>query len=104
MADAPWIENMKRIVLRAVEDGDPCDMVFGTVTKLSPLAIQIDQKTVLFGDQLLVPERLTDHVEQMSIPELGEVSVTVKSGLRSGQRVLLLQRRGGQQYAVIDRW
>jgi hypothetical protein len=104
MADAAWVENMKRIVLKAMEEGDPCDIVPGTVTKVSPLSVQIDQKNTITGDQILVPEHLTDHVEQMSIPGMGEVSVTVKGGLRSGQRVLMLQKRGGQQYAVVDRW
>ncbi len=104
MADTAWVENMKKIVLKAMEEGDPCDIIPGTVTKVSPLSVQIDQKTTLSGDQILVPEHLTDHAEQMSIPGIGEVSVTVKSGLRSGQRVLLLQKRGGQQYAVIGRW
>lgn len=104
MADAAWIENIKKIVLKAMEEGDPCDVIPGTVTKDSPLTVQIDQKTTLSESQLLMPEHLTDHVEQMSIPGIGEVSVTVKSGLRSGQRVLMLQKRGGQQYAVIGRW
>ncbi|MEY8357083.1 DUF2577 domain-containing protein [Lachnospiraceae bacterium 54-53] len=104
MADAAWVENMKKIVLKAMEEGDPCDVIPGTVTKASPLTVQIDQKTILFGNQILVPEHLTDHAEQMSIPGIGEVSVTVKSSLRSGQRVLMLQKRGGQQYAVIGRW
>nr|DAL80211.1 MAG TPA: Protein of unknown function (DUF2577) [Caudoviricetes sp.] len=104
MADAAWVENMKIIVLKAMEEGDPCDIIPGTVTKDSPLAVQIDQKTTLSGNQLLVPEHLTDHTEQMSIPGIGEVSVMVKSGLQSGQGVLMLQKRGGQQYAVIGRW
>ena len=51
-----------------------------------------------------MPQRLTDHTETMVIPELGEVSVTVKSGLKPGEQVLLLQKKGGQQYLVLDRW
>ncbi len=104
MADAVWVENMKRIVLQAMEEGDPCDIIPGTVIKVSPLSVQINQKTTLSEDQILVPERLTDHTEQLSIPEIGEVSVIVKNGLRPGQRVLMLQKRGGQQFAVLDRW
>lgn len=104
MADAAWVENMKRIVLKAIEEGDPCDIVPGTVTRVSPFAVQIDQKTTLSESQLLMPEHLTDHVELMSIPGIGEVSVTVKGGLRLGQRVLMIQKRGGQQYAIIGRW
>ncbi|MCD7908577.1 MAG: DUF2577 domain-containing protein [Clostridium sp.] len=104
MPDAQWIENMKRIMLQAVEAGDPCDVIPGTVISVSPAAVQIDQKITVKGKQVLVPRHLTDHAETMVIPELGEVSVTVKNSLKQGDRVLLLQKKGGQQYLVLDRW
>lgn len=104
MADAIWIENIKRIVLQAVEAGDPCDVIPGTVVSVSPVAVQIDQKTTVRGQQVLVSKHLTDHVEMMVIPKIGEVEVTVKSGLKAGEQVLLLQKRGGQQYVILDRW
>ena len=104
MPDAEWIENIKKIVIKAVENGDPCDVVLGTVTSASPLSIRLDQKTTLTGPQLLLTRNVTDHTEQMSIPGVGTVAVTVKNGLKSGERVMLLQKRGGQQYAVLDRW
>ena len=104
MPDTQWLENMKQIMLQAVEAGDPCDLLPGTVVSASPIAVQIDQKTTVKGSQVLVSQRLTDHTETMVIPELGEVSVTVKSGLKPGEQVLLLQKRGGQQYLVLDRW
>lgn len=104
MADSIWIENMKRIVLQAVEAGDPCDVIPGNVVSVSPVAVQIDQKTTLKGSQVLIPKRLTDHTETMVIPEVGEAVVMVKSGLKAGEQVLLLQKRGGQQYLILDRW
>lgn len=104
MPDAQWIENMKRIMLQAVEAGDPCDLIPGTVVSVSPASVQIDQKTTVKGGQVLVPRRLTDHTETMVIPQLGEVDVTVKNGLKPGERVLLLQKKGGQQYLVLERW
>lgn len=104
MADAVWIDNMKRIVLQAIEAGDPCDVIPGTVIKESPLEIQIDQKTILAKTQIILPEQFTDHTEAMNIPGVGDVSVTVKGGLKSGQKVLLLQKRGGQQYVVMGTW
>ncbi len=44
MADVEWIENIKRIVIQAIEAGDPCDVIPGTVIKENPMEIQIDQK------------------------------------------------------------
>lgn len=104
MADAVWVENIKRIVLQAAEAGDPCNLIPGTVVSVSPPAVQIDQKITVQGNQVLIPERLTDHEETMVIPDLGEVAVTVKNSLKPGERVLLLQKKGGQQYLVLDRW
>lgn len=104
MADAEWIENIKRIVIQAVEAGDPCDVVPGSVVKENPMEIQIDQKTILSSAQILLPKQFTDHEETMNIPGMGEVSVTVKNGLKTGERVLLFQKRGGQQYVVMGTW
>ncbi len=104
MADALWIDNIKKIVLQAIEAGDPCDVIPGTVLKENPIEIQIDQKIILTKTQIILPEHFTDHTTDMNIPGVGEVSVLIKSGLKSGQRVLLLQRLGGQQYVVIGTW
>lgn len=104
MADSIWIDNIKRIVLQAMEAGDPCDIIPGTIVSAAPLAVQIDQKTIVKGGQVLVSKQLTDHTETMVIPELGEVAVTVKGGLMPGEQVLLLQKKGGQQYLILDRW
>lgn len=104
MADAQWVENIKKIVMKAVEAGDPCDVVLGAVIREDPLEIQLDQKTILSKAQLLVPENLKEHLEKMVIPGLGEVSVTVRNCLKTGKKVLLIQKKGGQQYAVLGIW
>ena len=51
-----------------------------------------------------IPRYLTDHVEQMSIPGVGDVAVAVKNALKAGEAVILVQKRGAQQYLVIDRY
>lgn len=102
--DNSWIENMRQISIQAVEAGRPCDILQGTVAGVSPLAVQVDQKNTLSEGQLLLPQHLTDHAVQMVIPEIGDVSVTVKNCLKAGEQVLLIQKRGAQQYLVIDRY
>ena len=104
MADAEWIGNIRKIVLQAIEAGNPCDVVFGTVAKSAPLEIQIGPKTFLQPYQLILPQGLTDHTDEMSIPEIGTVNSTVKNALKAGEQVLLIQKWGGQQYLVVDRW
>lgn len=104
MADAEWIENIRKIALQAVAAGNPCDLLPGTVTKISPLEIRIDQKNVLHAEQILVPVSMTDHNRDMSIPGIGDVRVTVKNALKAGEEVILFQERGAQHFLVVDRW
>lgn len=103
MPDAEWIENMKQIMRRDMENGVLCDAVQGTVAAVSPLSVQISQKLILTGPQLILAKSVTDHQQQMEIPELGMVTVTVRNQLKQGEAVLLIQKRGGQQYVIIDR-
>lgn len=104
MSDTEWIENMKKIALQSVEASGPCDVIQGTVESVSPLSVRINQKLVLTGPQLFLPENLTDHEVSMILPEIGETKVMIKNALKTGEQVLLIQKRGAQQYAIIDRW
>ena len=104
MADTSWVENIKQIVLQSEEARGPCDVITGSVESANPLAVRIDQKLVLTGRQLLLAEGLTDHEVTMVLPEVGETNVLVKNGLKAGDHVLLVQKRGGQEFAVVDRW
>lgn len=102
--DNAWIENIRQIAMQAMEAGRPCDVILGTVASAAPLSVQIDQKNTIARNHLLVPRYLTDHAEQMSIPGVGNVSVTVKNALKNGESVILVQKRGAQQYLVVDRY
>lgn len=104
MADTAWIENINKIVLQAMEAGNPSDVVLGTVIKAAPLEIQIGPKTALDARQLLIPRALTDYRQEMEIPGLGTVVATIRNSLKAGEKVLLVQKRGGQQFLVVGRW
>lgn len=104
MADTEWINNIKKINQQMEAVSGPCDVVPGTVENISPLSVRIDQKVILTGPQLFLPESLTDHEVSMVLPETGETKVMVKNALKTGDRVLLIQKRGAQQYLIIDRW
>lgn len=104
MPDTIWIDNIRKIALQAVEAGEPCDVISGKVLSQNPLEIQISQKIILSSKQIILPQQFTDHTEDMLIPGVGEVSVLVKNGLKTGDKVLLLQKRGGQQFVVMGKW
>lgn len=103
MPDTRWIEHMRKIIMRAVEEAAPCDAVTGTVLTASPVTVQVDQKLILRADQITLTKRVTDHEEQMSIPGVGTVSVSVKGALKAGDQVMLLQKKGGQHYVIVDK-
>lgn len=103
MADTAWIDNMRQIMMKAVDAGEPCDILQGEVISNAPLAVRLNQKITLSGPQLLLPQYLTDHAVKMDIPGIGSVTVTVKGALKAGEVVFMLQKRGGQQYLIMAR-
>lgn len=103
MPDTRWIDNIRKIVMCAIEEAVPCDAITGTVLTASPITVQVDQKLILRADQITLAKHVTDHEEQMGIPGVGTVSVSVKGALRTGDQVILLQKKGGQHYVIIDR-
>lgn len=103
MPDTEWVDNIRKIVMQAVEEAEPCEFIPGTVVSAEPLSIQVDQKLFLREDQVTLTSRVKDHTETMVIPGIGTTAVTVRLGLKAGDRVAILQQKGGQHYAVIDR-
>lgn len=101
--DNGWIENIIRMAVAAVEESQPCDIVFGTVLSPEP-KIQIDQKTILGPNQLILSQNVKDHAVQATIPTVGKVSITLYNGLLAGEKVILAQEKGGQRFVVIDRY
>lgn len=122
------VRAVKQAALEAVRASGPAGVCFGTVVSVSPLKIQVDQKMVLEGPQLLLTDRVRDYsVEMTPLPEFhetepetggaGEAAFAehkhkyrgrkkwrVHNALAMGEKVLLLRCDGGQQYVVWDRW
>lgn len=101
--DSKWVRNIAKIAAQAVEESGPCDVVFGTVISPEP-KIQIDQKTILGPKQLILSRNVRDFTAQMTIPSIGKSSVTIHNGLAAGEKVILIQEKGGQRFVVADRY
>lgn len=80
-------------------------IITGTVTSADPLEIQADNDSQLTIDEdnCFLPEHLTDHAVNISIPHIGTERCTVHSALKKGERVYMLQYERGALYFVIDR-
>lgn len=80
------IESIKKAALDAVENSKPCAVMFGKVTSVSPMKINVEQKMTLTSAQLILTSNVT-----------GQNSLIV------GDTVVLLRMQGGQKYVVWDR-
>jgi len=106
------IEPMKRIVKDYIGAQQLADVLFGTVTKATPLEVMVDDKTKLTGAFLIVPEHMTkyeidvQHTHAYSggttAPALPQ-KLLIRRGLEVGDKVVLVQAQGGSQYVVTGR-
>ena len=125
MFDAIDLLNaIKKAAKDAVEASQPTDYCFGKVTSTSPLNITIEQKLVLTPAQLVLTRNVTDYKTKVTIDWntenesggsgdssfdshnhgiQGTKEITVHNSLAVGDKVVLLQKKGGQKYLVIDR-
>ena len=115
---------IKTAAMKAVETSQPCDFLFGKVTSTSPLKVSIDQKMTLGSAQLVLTRNVSDHKISVSVDWLtgnesggsgdsafashnhsisGTKEITIHNGLKVGDEVILLKKKGGQKYLILDR-
>ena len=104
------VESMKKAALDAMNNTNPCCIMYGKVTSTSPLKIQVNTKLILEATQLVLTKHLTNH----TIPTSGSTgtreghshgigSLTLNNALKVGDEVILIRQAGGQEYIVFDR-
>lgn len=106
-----FLVAVKKAALEAVNASEPADACFGTVTSVSPLQIQVEQKLTLGAAQLVLTRNVTNYETEVTVDwktELndsvnGKKKITIHNGLVVGDKVLLFQQKGGQKYIVLDR-
>ena len=105
MPDMEWIHNLSMIIKKSMQAEGMCDVIMGTVTGTSPLRIEIgSQMGPLSPKQLLLTQNVTDHPVEIELPGTGRVTAKIQNGLKQGEKVILIQVSGGQQFVVLDRW
>ena len=125
MLDSNDLYNViKLAAIKAIDASKPCDFCFGKVTDVSPLKITIEQKLTLGSAQLILTRNVTDHTVPVSVDWLtesksggsgessfsshnhsisGTKTITIHNGLKKGDEVILMKKKGGQKYLVLDR-
>lgn len=61
------VKTMKKAALDAVEATKPANVMFGKVTSVSPLQINVEQKMVLGKAQLVLTRNVTDFTTKISM-------------------------------------
>lgn len=93
---------VKLISQQNVENKQLCDLRFGTVASVSPLKVKISNQLTLPQSVLIVPKSLTDY-EVKTIIDNVEKTITIKNALKTGDKVALIRKTGGQSYFILDR-
>ena len=74
------------------------------ITAPPSLKIQPDNSTIdLDGSDLVVAEHLTEHTRTASIDGGADSTITFRSNLAAGDRVIIASMNGGQTYVILDK-
>lgn len=60
------INAVREITEQTVKEGEPSNVVFGTVTSVNPLKIKINSKIILVENQLVLTRNVTDFQTKIS--------------------------------------
>jgi Protein of unknown function (DUF2577). len=77
-------DQVKKIVKEYLSSIQPVAVMYGTVTNVNPLEVNVDQRLTFSADFLIVPEHMG-------------------MSLEPGAKLILLRAAGGEQYVVIGR-
>ncbi|WP_025026331.1 DUF2577 domain-containing protein [Caldalkalibacillus mannanilyticus] len=92
------LQAIKQAAMDALEASNPVAILFGTITKNHPLEVNVDQRFTLTEDFLI----LTEATKEVKV-NIGGTEYTLREGIKSGDKVLLLRMQGGQKFLLLDR-
>ncbi|MGG4344915.1 DUF2577 domain-containing protein [Paenibacillus lautus] len=105
------LDQIKLAALAAIDASNPVSVMTGTVTNLSPLEVNVDQRFTIDADFLIVPESLQryevdlkhKHAYTGGNTEDALDKIVIRKGLELNDIVLLLRVQGGQQFVILDK-
>lgn len=118
------VDLVKQAAVQAVEASKPVHMVFGQVISVSPLKIQVDQKSIYTQKMLVLSRNVTDFDVDISVSHLtenraggsddpafashnhnyqGRKKIIVHNALVKDDWVVMARIQGGKRFVVLDR-
>ncbi len=124
-----FVETIKQAAINAVNAGQDSDFCYGVVTSASPLKILVEQKMELTAAQLVLCRNVTNYTTTVTVTVegvdwlteekgggsgdsafekhnhniKGTKSIIINNALKAGEKVVLIRKKGGQEYLVLDR-
>lgn len=118
------VDLVKQAAVEAVDQSKPVHLLFGQVISVSPLKIQVDQKTAYTQKMLVLTRNVTDFEVDMTVSHVtkkraggsgdpafeahdheykGKKKFLVHNALIVGDWVVLGRIQGGKRFVVFDR-
>ena len=97
------LKEIQKLVLGVINAQKLSTIVYGTVTSVRPLEVQVDQKLTLKEEQLKLSRTVMDHEVEMSMNGGAKQIYKVHNALIQGDKVTMIRTHGGQQYLIIDK-
>jgi hypothetical protein len=110
------VSVIKQIAMDAVDNSKIPDLRFGTVISESPLTVRVTNQFTIPSSMLIVPQHLTDYEVDVTITPgynwktvdgvgivINKQKMKIHNKLKSGDKVALMRKQGGQSYYILDR-
>lgn len=123
------VKMIKQISRDTDEAGRPCDIIYGTVETAPPeISVRISQKIVIPKENLVLSRNVTDFETKVELKDeyewitqkrsggggdaafeshdhdiKGTFKIWIKNALKKGEKVILVRKRAGQEYVILDR-
>lgn len=96
------LDVVKRAAIDAINNIQMCDLRYGTVVSTSPLKVKVTNQLTIPSSLLIVPEHLTNRDVSVTLDD-AKKTMTIHGALKTGDKVALLRKQGGQSYFILDR-
>ncbi len=92
--------KLKMLIESYVGNSRPTDFYFGTM--ITPTQVQLDSSQGPLPESCcIIPEFLRSYTATVSGAASGEI--TIDNSLKAGDKVVVLQKPGGQKYLILGR-
>lgn len=97
------INLIKKIATDAVAASQPDTIIFGMVTKINPLVIQINEKLILKeGSKLLIIPKYLKTIDRLIQPPPTDPPTPPIFYINPGDKVMLIRTHNGNKYILMD--